>query len=186
MSEPLPRFRYHPDPVATGSVQSSPVTCVCCHRARGYIYTGPVYSEAEHRDDICPWCIVDGSAHEKYGAEFTELAGVGGFGSWEEVDRVIAEEVAFRTPGFSGWQQERWMTCCEDAATFLGPAGFSDLMKLGPGALEVIEAIRTELGWEEGNPWQEYLKALSRIGSPTAYLFRCDRCGRVAGYSDFI
>jgi uncharacterized protein CbrC (UPF0167 family) len=182
MGEALPRFRYHPDPVATGSVESSAVTCGCCDRVRGHVYTGPVYSEEERDGDICPWCIADGSAHEKFGAEFTDLAGVGDHGSWDKVDPSIAEEVAFRTPGFSGWQQERWFTCCKDAAVFLGPAGYADLMKHGP---EVVESIRKELGWDDGKQWQEYLRALSRDGQPTAYLFRCSHCGRVDGYSDF-
>jgi uncharacterized protein CbrC (UPF0167 family) len=52
---------------------------------------------------VCPWCIADGSAHEKFGVEFTDWASIGG-GHWEAVSEEIANEVAFRTPGFSGWQ----------------------------------------------------------------------------------
>jgi uncharacterized protein CbrC (UPF0167 family) len=29
VGEPLPRFRYHPDPVATGAVEASPLACAC-------------------------------------------------------------------------------------------------------------------------------------------------------------
>jgi uncharacterized protein CbrC (UPF0167 family) len=182
MSEGIPKFRYHPDPVATGSVEASAVRCVCCDRERGYIYVGPVYAEEEYEGKICPWCIADGSAHDKLDAEFVDLEGIGDYGSWEPVDGSIATEVAFRTPGFSGWQQERWFTCCEDAAVFLGPAGYSELMKHGAKA---VEAIRAELGWDDGPQWQEYLRSLSREGEPTAYLFRCSHCGTVGGYSDF-
>jgi hypothetical protein len=46
MTEPLPSFRYHPDPVATGSIEPSDAVCRCCGRARGYIYAGPVCAEA--------------------------------------------------------------------------------------------------------------------------------------------
>jgi len=43
----LPKFKYHPDPIATGSVAESENICACCEQARGYIYSGPVYSEAD-------------------------------------------------------------------------------------------------------------------------------------------
>lgn len=180
-SEPLPSFRYHADPVATGSVAVSDNECVCCEQARGYIYTGPVYGEDDHQDDICPWCIADGSAHVKLGAEFTDPAGVGGYGDWEEVPATIYEEVAHRTPGFNGWQQEKWFTCCKDAACFIGRAGYKELLALGASA---IEAIRVE-SQLDGKEWEEYFKGLDKDDQPTAYLFRCLHCQKVGGYSDF-
>ena len=47
MSEPLPVFRYHPDPVRTGSIAASVKECRCCGRSRGYIYTLAPYTEEE-------------------------------------------------------------------------------------------------------------------------------------------
>src|SRR6202050_2681489 len=96
----LPNFVYHPDPIGTGSIVKSGDECVCCHERRGHIYTGPVYALEELRDRICPWCITDGLAHEKYNAEFVDAAGIGDYGSWEPVSQAITEAVAFRTPGF--------------------------------------------------------------------------------------
>src|SRR6266403_4264864 len=133
-SEQLPSFRYHQDPVATGSVATSDKQCACCERVRGYIYTGPVYSNDVHEEDICPWCIADGSAHEKLDAEFLDAAGVGGYGDWEVVPDLVCDQVAQRTPGFIGWQQEKWFTHCGDAACFTGRAGYKDLLPLGAGA----------------------------------------------------
>ena len=43
--ETLPAFRYHPDPVDTGSVTVSDAKCVVCNERRGFIYAGPVYAE---------------------------------------------------------------------------------------------------------------------------------------------
>ena len=80
MQETLPTFRYHPDPIATGSIEASDTECVACKRARGHIYTGPVYSEEELDNLICPWCIADGTAHELFDAEFTDMASIGGGG----------------------------------------------------------------------------------------------------------
>lgn len=155
--------------------------CACCERQRGYTYSGPVYGEDDHEDDICPWCISDGSAHEKLGAEFTDAAGVGGYGNWDEVTSAVRDEVAFRTPGFSGWQQERWFTCCGDAACFIGRAGYKELLALGASAIEAIR-VESEL---EGEEWEDYLKGLAKDDQPTAYLFRCLHCRKVGGYSDF-
>lgn len=130
---------------------------------------------------ICPWCIADGSAHEKLDASFTDEAGIGGGGEWEEVPNGVVEEVAYRTPGFSGWQQERWWTHCGDAAQFLGRAGRAELEELGPQATTVI---RESTGLAEGPEWQGFFDALERDGSPTAYLFRCLRCHQIGGYQD--
>ena len=179
--EPLPTFRYHPDPIGTGSVELSDKSCACCGHHRGYIYTGPVYAEEEHNEDICPWCIADGTAHEKFDAEFIDAAGVGGYGDWDSVPDSISDEVAHRTPGFTGWQQEKWFTHCGDAAAFLGRAGKSELLAFGAQA---VEAIRAEVGWS-GKEWDDYFQSLDKDGQPTAYIFCCLHCGRFGGYSDF-
>lgn len=181
MAEKLPVFKYHPDPVATGSVAASKLKCVCCGKARGFIYTGPVYAIEDYNEKICPWCIADGSAHEKFDASFTDDAGVGGGGTWDEVSEEVIEEVAFRTPGFSGWQQEQWWTHCGDAGQFLGRAGHKELTKFGAQA---IDAIRESTAIDDEDEWNEFFSALDKEGSPTAYIFRCAKCGRLGGYQD--
>jgi uncharacterized protein CbrC (UPF0167 family) len=180
MSEPLPVFRYHPDPLRTGSVAPSSVECRGCGRARGFVYTGPVFAEEDLDDVLCPWCIADGTAARAFGAEFTDPAGVGDYGTWDAVPDDVVDEVARRTPGFSGWQQERWWTHCGDAAQFLGRAGRAELDAEWPDALP---AIRAESGLD-GEDWDGYLAALDANDSPTAYVFRCSRCGQLGGYSD--
>ena len=40
----LPHFKYHPDPIKTGSVKESDEPCECCEKARGYVYAGSPYS----------------------------------------------------------------------------------------------------------------------------------------------
>jgi len=145
---------------------------------------GPVYGAkaVSLRGRICPWCIADGSAHEKYGAEFTDAAGVGGHRrGWDEVPKEVVEEVAYRTPGFSGWQQERWWTHCGDAADFLGPAGRGEVEAYGS---ELVEALRADVGGMSDQNWQAYYQALDKKHGPTAYVFRCLHCGKVGGYSD--
>jgi len=180
MPDSLPEFRYHPDPLATGAIEASGAICIVCGRARGYVYTGPVYAERELNEQLCPWCIADGRAYQQLGAEFVDGEGIVGYGTGESVPVSVVRELVERTPCFSGWQQERWFTCCGDAAAFIGRAGKAELQAAGRVALEVV---RSEAGYE-GSDWDEYLEVLDADGSPTAYLFRCLHCGKIGGYSD--
>lgn len=175
----LPSFKYHPDPVATGAVVPSQNRCVCCEQMRGYIYAGPVYALDEYTERLCPWCIADGSASRKLDATFTDEEGIGD-GDWDRVPDDVVQEVACRTPGFSGWQQERWWTHCGDAGAFLGRVGRAELEAAG---VEAVEAIRGDTGLD-GAEWTGFLHALDKDGSPTAYLFRCRHCGAPGGYQD--
>ena len=178
----LPHFEYHPDPVATGSIVQSDTQCVCCGGANGFIYVGSVYAEEDLAESICPWCIAENAAHEKFDAEFVCIEGVSDYGSWERVSPEVVEEVAFRTPGFNGWQQERWWTHCGDAASFLCPVGWRELESYGP---EAITVFREEVGLGRyGMDTETYLKALNRQHGPTGYLFQCRHCGKFGGYSD--
>ncbi|MCO1987260.1 hypothetical protein FA421_32030, partial [Pseudomonas aeruginosa] len=115
MNPPLPHFRYHPEPLASGSIEASATTCQCCGKARGYVYTGSPYSRHElPPGSLCPWCIADGSAAARYEASFSDdypLLDAG-------VAADIVTEVCERTPGYTSWQQERWLVCCEDACAF--------------------------------------------------------------------
>ncbi|SEB97599.1 hypothetical protein SAMN05519104_0498 [Rhizobiales bacterium GAS188] len=181
-SELLPTFKYHLDPLATGSIVSSSNECVVCGRERGYIYCGPVYAEEDYDSCICPWCIADGSAHDKLGVTFHDDASVPG-GSFPDVSDVspeIVSEVCQRTPGFGGWQQEQWFTCCDDAGVFLGQAGRKELESKWP---EAIPKLRESTGLK-GDAWQELLKALDRDHGPTAYVFRCRHCQAFGAYQD--
>lgn len=177
---PLPTFRYHPDPIATGSVKPSDRACSVCGEVRGFAYHGPVFSQRDEVGPLCPWCIANGRAQEALEAEFTDPDAIGDYGEGPEVPEAVRSEVAHRTPGFYGWQQERWPTCCDDATVFLGPMGHAELELQGPGAMA---AIRAEFGGSELE-WPRVFESLARDTEPTAYLFRCLHCGRFAGYSD--
>ena len=176
----LPYFKYHPDPVHTGSVISSDKSCVVCNLVRGFIYIGPVYVRGVFESPICPWCISSGEAHRKFGLEFQDASMVGGGGQWDEVSIEILDEVTLRTPGFCGWQQEKWFTHCNDAAAFLGPMGYKDLKELDNAALA---SFKQALGISD-EKWEKLFHDLDRDGSPTAYLFQCLHCDVYGGYTD--
>jgi uncharacterized protein CbrC (UPF0167 family) len=180
-SESLPVFKYHPDPVATGSVRVDPDTpCLGCNRIRGYIYTGPVYTSRNFilDDHLCPWCIADGSAARKFDATFTDT------GTTEGISDDVRGEVEARTPGFTGWQQETWLACCGDAAAFLGVAGAEEIERDFPEAAAAVrQFLRNELELSEDDT-EEILEALTRDGEPSAYIFRCLHCGKYLAYVD--
>jgi uncharacterized protein CbrC (UPF0167 family) len=171
-----PPFRYHPDPVATGSFQPSDGPCPYCGVDRGVQYVGPIYA-IEELDPPCPLCIADGSLAERFDASFTDGS------TLEGLDPAIVREVMTRTPGYSSWQSEHWPTHCADAAAYLGPMGYDDL-RADPEATAAIRTwLTTDLGWEPA--WiDEYLPRLSRDGGSTAYRFRCLRCGTVLANCD--
>lgn len=180
-SERLPDFRYHPDPVASGSVVKSDETCRCCKKARGYIYAGPVYGEEDLDDALCPWCIADGKAAKKFGATFVDEAAFG-----DDVPEEIVALISQRTPGFSSWQSEQWPSCCNDATAFQSPLGIAEIRASHP-ELEMVTLshIIYELGIS-GGAATRLLEALQRDYSPTAFAFRCLACGEPKVYVDHL
>jgi uncharacterized protein CbrC (UPF0167 family) len=177
----LPHFPYHPDPLASGSVVASDVTCQCCGQARGFIYAGPAYCEADLEDALCPWCIADGSAYAKFDASFTDEAGFP-----DEIPPDIVGAVAHRTPGFSSWQEGEWLTCCGDAAAFLEPVGWPEIQARYPYAeARLMTYIAHELRIS-GGAASRLLRSLDRDGGPTAYIFQCRHCDNQPVYLDFL
>jgi uncharacterized protein len=176
----LPKFKYYPDPVASGDIVESDAACACCGEARGYVYAGTVFADKDYNNCICPWCIADGSAHQKLGATFIEDGAVGGYGDWDDVPEEVAAEINERTPVFSSWQPTQWWTHCGDAAQFLGAVGRKELDAFGPKAVAAIKA-NSEL---TGVDWEDVYPDLDKDGSPTAYLFRCSKCNKFGGFWD--
>ncbi|HSX67600.1 CbrC family protein [Nocardioides sp.] len=178
----LPVFRYHPDPVATGSAVASDETCEVCSQPAGYKYAGGSICGGQV-EVLCLRCIADGTAaarlaHPDGPAEFTDI----GWGVPDDVPASVLEEVSQRTPGFIGWQEEHWMYHCSDAAAFLGLVGWADVANL-PDAIESLRADLAEIGVGEDEADRQ-IKMMRRDGDLTGYLFRCLHCGAHLAYSD--
>jgi uncharacterized protein CbrC (UPF0167 family) len=179
-TEPLPVFRYHPDPQATKSIEASSAACTSCRRVRGFVYVGPTYSSEEDFEPICPWCIADGSASNRFEAEFTDV----GVDVPDDVPASVLEELSRRTPGYSAWQAEHWLFHCGDGCAFLGAVGREQLEE-HPDALEMVRDGQREYDWPD-DVVDDYIDSLSADDSPSAYLFRCLGCGAHLAYSDFL
>jgi len=167
----LPVFRYHRDPIRSGSLIESNTRCKCCGDTRGFIYTGPVYAEEGLEDSICPWCIADGSAHAKFDATFVDEAALP-----DDLPGGVVKEIACRTPGFNAWQSERWFSCCNDAMAFLEPTGLAELRERYP---QLEFNVRGNIVYDlhmSGGTANRVLESLNRDSGPTAYVFQCLHC----------
>ena len=177
MTDALPAFRYHPDPVATGAVRPDSSPCGYCGLARGFAYVGPVYGASRPAGKPCPWCIADGSAAARFGVFFTDddpLARAG-------IAPEIIDDVALRTPGYSAWQQESWLAHCDDACEFHGDASVEDV-------LHAVEATRADWrrasGLSEAH-WSRIASGYQPMGNPAFYKFVCRHCALVRLGGDF-
>ena len=122
------------------------------------MYPGPAYAIETYDDCICPWCIADDTARAKLNVTFTCVCDIG-IGTWEKVSKTVIEEVAYRTPGFSGQEQSSWWTHCNDAAQFLGQIGSEELRVLGP---DTLKRIREDTGVDDAECWEEILDAVGK------------------------
>jgi len=177
----LPAFKYHRSPIQSGSVEESDKQCQCCGKVRGYIYAGPAYSEQDLDESICPWCIADGTAHSKFDATFIDEAVLPA-----DLSESVIEELASRTPGFSSWQSEQWFSCCNDAMTFLEPAGIREIRER---YRELEFAVLGNIIYDlhiSGGAATRMLESLHKNSGPTAYIFQCSHCGSYRTYVDGI
>lgn len=174
MSETLPFFKYHPNPIETGNVKSSDEICACCENARGFIYTASVYSTHDLDESICPWCIADGSAAEKFDATFNDS----GLGS--NISNKIIEEISKRTPGYESWQSDIWLYHCEDGCEFHGDLSKQEAKNLEVEAIKKF-CIENDLNEEDG---REIIQYYEKGGNPAIYKFVCRHCGEIKFYTD--
>jgi uncharacterized protein CbrC (UPF0167 family) len=166
----LPHFTYHPDPVATGMFISKEAVCPCCEKPTEIVYASQPYC-VDEVEDLCPWCIADGSAAEKYEATFVDDLPL----VEAELDEEIIEAVTCRTPGYISWQQEAWLTCCGDACEFHGDLEKAELAILPE---DTISEFRDEHEIDE-ELWKSLQAHYEPKGSPAIYKFVCRHCRKV-------
>src|SRR5690606_27521993 len=143
-------------------------TCPTCGQGRNYVYEGPFYS-IEDVQGLCPWCIKDGSAAKKYDGAFQDAA------SCEPVENPeFLIELTTRTPGYSGWQQERWLSHCGDFCAQTDYVGWEEIKHLKDEFMDDLDEIKSDHRLTQ----QELEKYLINNGSMQGYLFQCLHCGQ--------
>lgn len=142
------------------------------------LHRGPCIADAELDDALCPWCIADGTATERFNAIFVDV----GWGIPPGVSPSVLKTLSERTPSFTAWQQEHWLYHCDDAAAYLGRADYFRLSQHAD-ALYMVLHENDEYGWTE-DASREWVASMSMDESPTAYLFRCLHCRTDLAYAD--
>ncbi|ODG90167.1 hypothetical protein BED47_12580 [Gottfriedia luciferensis] len=170
----LPNFKYNPNPIKLGVIIEEVTICPVCEQKRNFVYEGPFFSE-EDVEGICPWCIADGSAAQKYDGEFQDLE------SCDEVDSdEFVDELIYRTPGYTGWQQEYWLSHCGDFCSIIDYVGWEEVQHLE----NEIEADLNRLCEEYGLSIQEFKDTLKNDGNLQGYLFQCNCCKKHRLHAD--
>ncbi|MEQ9305167.1 MAG: CbrC family protein, partial [Marinoscillum sp.] len=164
----LPSFKYNPNAYKLGIIKKEIANCPVCGKTKEYHYQGPFYSIAEV-SGICPWCIKDGSAARKFDGEFQDAA------STEEVDDPkYLIELTTRTPGYSGWQQEVWLSHCNDFCALKAYVGWNEIKDLKDELSNDLTSIKSAYRLTQAD-LENYLV---NEGSMQGYLFQCLHCDK--------
>lgn len=166
----LPTFPYHPDPLATGSVMPSTAACACCGHVRGYVYTASLYGNLAV-ETLCPWCIADGTVAARLGVSFNDRAPLAAAG----LPAAIIDEVTYRTPGYSSWQQEVWQVHCGDAGAYRGDASRAVVQ----GLTEAAQAHVLATSRLTRATWEQLRQTYAPGGAVAIYHFQCRHCDAI-------
>lgn len=164
------KFKYHPNVwkqnVFSHKKDNKRSICQCCENETEYFIEN-MYS-IEDVNCICPDCVANGKAAEKFDGDFIQDA------ECEKVsDKKKINELFKRTPGYISYQGEHWLACCDDFCAYIGEVGIKDLKEMG-----IAETLISE--YEENNPDDYYEDCMEYLGNGImqGYLFRCLHCNK--------
>ena len=113
----LPPFPFRRD--AATAFEASDLVCDCCGQARGYINAhSPIYS-AVGVDVLCPWCIADGTAAERFQAHFVDAVFCDDDNQAVDLGEDWQRVVFGQTPGFATFSAIGWWVHCGEPAEYL-------------------------------------------------------------------
>lgn len=173
----LPSFRHHPDPVATGNVAPSTATCRVCQQARGYVYLRDAIhaGRGDYSEQICPWCIADGSAASALNVAFACCLDING-----SVPDVALEELSLRTPGYVSFQGEAWLAHCNDVCRFLGDATLEQVAQASAASIAAWCAANDA----DEAVWRDLASDYAPGADIGFYTFECLHCGLIQFHID--
>lgn len=120
-------FPYHPH---IYELEPSPVmknkdklACQVCGQVPE-LYLNRMYTTAEI-SCLCPSCVASGAAADKLDGDYIQDA------EWQKVTDPERVKNFFRTtPGYSSWQGEYWLACCDDFCNFIDYVGMEELDRM--------------------------------------------------------
>ncbi|MFW2177392.1 MULTISPECIES: CbrC family protein [unclassified Moraxella] len=177
-----PIFKYHPNAYDLDIFIKEQGVCDVCGKPSELKYDCSFYS-AEELDYICPFCISDGSASNKYGGQFNNYLSIETVEILETEEAFLPknpnklfDEIAYRTPSYHSWQQQYWLTHCNEPCAFIS---YADVDTIRPLLDELIEDIENS-----GYPAEMIRNELGRDSELAGYLFQCVKCGKYRLYVD--
>ena len=180
-----PVFRFCPNPLRTQSVIESSEPCQCCGKVSKYSYVVALYSHETDEEYIglCLDCISNGKAARKYKASFTERDEIAN----RTTDKAATEEIMYRTPSFSTWQEREWLSHCKMPCAYIGQVYIGDLLKMG-----IYKQVRTELAktfYYKNMPMtvaeiDDMLIQMTEGSSLDGHLFKCTICEKYRLHTD--
>lgn len=184
MERELPGFKYFHDPIATGDfAHNVKMICDCCGKEtdviygsveNGQFYPGNFYPYKNDRS-LCPWCIADGSAAEKFDGVFLDVDNCDPVDDPEKTDELI-----HRTPCYLSIQEPYWLAHCGDYCKFVGYVGWKEMIEMTPG--EAPENVyRRDVSLFD---IEELKECMMNGGGLQGYLFQCLHCGKHFLYAD--
>lgn len=171
----LPKFKYSPNAYSIGIFEQEEGVCSVCNEKRQIKYTSSFYS-VENPEYICPWCIANGKAAEKFNGEFNDYCGIEGVSpnpndSIPAIPKELLTEITDKTPSYTSWQQEVWLTHCNEPCTFIDYADTETIKPYLEELKEDIDAINQNYG-------VNMMEYLTKDGGVVGYLFQCVKCGK--------
>jgi len=171
----LPKFKYSPNAYKLDLFEEKEGICSVCKEKRNLKYTSSFYS-IEEPDYICPWCIASGKAAEKFNGEFNDYCGIEGVSPNpndppSEISKKLLQEITNKTPSYVSWQQEVWLTHCNEPCAFIAYVDFEATKPYLEELKEDIETITNDYG-------TNMIEYLTKDGGTVGYLFQCVKCGK--------
>jgi len=170
----LPKFKYHPNPLETGTFkQDETEICDCCEKETEIYYDGGMFAEDEVVY-LCPSCIHTGKASDFFNGGFTDW-----LDNTDSCSEEVIDEIRKRTPTYSSWQEQKWLTHCNDGCAFVGYVGWDEIKD----KLEDFSNLESDL--DGFAPNLEFLKKYMRNGGDLqGYLFQCLHCQKYRLHAD--
>jgi uncharacterized protein len=173
----LPNFKYSPNAYELDIFEKKEGICSICEQTRNLKYTSSFYCTG-NPEYICPWCIENGKAAEKYKGVFNDYFGIEGVNYDEDsptmsettLDKDLLLKITNMTPSYTSWQQEVWLTHCKEPCAFIG---YADKETIKP----YLEELKDDIESNEGYGAEVIKTHLSKNGSLVGYLFQCTICG---------
>lgn len=157
-------FKYNPNIQTIGVLKNGDGVCQSCGEKVKQYY--PTMYSREKVDCICLKCIKNGQAADRFQGQFIQDAEIDAVS-----DEIKIDELFNRTPGYTSWQGEHWLACCDDFCAYIGEVGTKELVEMG-----IDDDVFAE--YDALDEYENARDYLVKAGSMCGYLFQCLHCGR--------